>query len=350
MNVDLNQKFLEEIKELDPKVDEVIAPFTTYKVGGKADFLVVTRSAEELKKVVLSAIKNSIEYIILGRGANVLVSDKGVRGLVIINKSDSISFINSDGEKIVSEIEAIPPRHQKVDNEFYDFNDLLFEEEGEEVKVVFDSGVDLAKAISFTLKNKLSGLQWFAGIPSTIGGALYNNIHGGTKHFSDYFYSAEVIDSKGEVKTFYFKDFNFGYDSSVLREGKGLVVLKVTLILKKLNDDLIKKAEFVAKEWLKRKMNQPKKTSGCVFQNIPKEDQDRLELPTPSVGYIVDKIFNLSGEASGGAKISEKHGNFIENTGDAKAEDILKLINKIKTKAKTELDLDLKEEINYLGF
>jgi UDP-N-acetylmuramate dehydrogenase len=349
MKTHLNQQFLEEIKDFDFKLNEKIAPFTTYKVGGEADILVVTKSSEELKKLIQISIKNQVEYTILGKGADVLVSDEGVRGLVVVNKAENISLPNSV-KVFEKNIQPITPRHQKADENFYDFEDLVFEENGEEIQVVFDSGVDLARAISFTIKNNLSGLQWFAGIPSTMGGALYNNVHGGTKHFSDYFYSAEVINSEGEVKTLFFEDFKFGYDSSILREEDGLVVLKVTLILKRLSDDLAKKAEFVAREWLKRKKDQPKKTSGCIFQNISKEDQDRLELPTPSVGYIVDKIFGLTGELEGGAKISEKHANFIENTGDAKAKDILSLINKIKTKAKKELDLELKEEINYLGF
>ena len=210
-----NPDFLNGITEFQPKFEEPLSSFSTWKVGGPAEILVIAKNADDLEKIVIMAIENQIPYTILGHASNVLISDLGLRGFVIINKSRQVKILesqsnNSDELIVGKESEEydiyITPRHTETgDPKFYSFADLDYEETGiagDEIvpltksQVVFDSGVGLSYSIAWSLQNGLTGLQWFAGIPGTMGGALYNNIHGGTRHFSDNFVSCKVLISK----------------------------------------------------------------------------------------------------------------------------------------------------------
>jgi UDP-N-acetylmuramate dehydrogenase len=350
----MNQEFLEKISKYSPKFDYPLAEYTTYKIGGPAEVLVVVKNSNDLEELIGSALKFEIPYRIIGWGANVLIADRGLKGLVIINRSRNILIHDKDSQEVQLEEKEedffnpfIQPRHATADEEFYSFEDLDYQETGERVKVTFDSGVDLPFAIAYSLKNGLTGLQWFAGIPSTLGGALYNNIHGGTRHFSDYFVSAKVLDPQKGVEIYDYKKFQFGYDQSILRNNPRLVVLNITLNLFHGDKD---KAQYVAREWSKRKRRQAKNSCGCVFKNIPAEKQEELNLPTPSVGYIVDKKLEWSGRSQGKAQISTEHANFILNQGGAKASDVLQLIKEISLATKKQFTLTLEPEINLLGF
>ncbi|MEM1312770.1 MAG: hypothetical protein AAGF07_04905 [Patescibacteria group bacterium] len=351
-------QIVNQAKAVDLKISqkESLAPYTTWQIGGLAEYLAISNNSEELTKLVKLAIDNQINYTIIGGGSNTLISDEGIKGLVVINKSKNIEILEDNKTGAIQDIEQfeadnynpwIPPRHGEEDNSFYSFKDLDYQESGNRIKVKLNSGVSLPWAIAWTLKNQITGLQFFAGIPGTIGGALFNNIHGGTKHFSDYFHSAKVL-VDGQLSEFKFEDFKFGYDQSVIRDQKNIVVIEVTLNL--FQGD-IKKAKYVASEWMKRKRTQPRRTAGCTFKNIPLEKQAELGFPTPSVGYIVDKKFGWRGKTSGDAIISQNHANFIENqSGKATAKDVINLINQIKDRADKDLGLDLETEISLLGF
>ena len=191
----MHPEFIESLADFNIKYNEPLAPYTTWNIGGPAEMLVVTNTADELVRVIKAAIKFDTPYTILGGGSNVLISDNGIKGLVVINKSREIEIIdNNEENKELTADEAtafnpwIQPRHGEEDDGFYTFKDLDYTETGERVKIKVASGVDLTWATAWTIKNGATGLQFFAGIPGTIGGALFNNIHGGTKHFSDYFY------------------------------------------------------------------------------------------------------------------------------------------------------------------
>ena len=338
--------FLENTQEFEPKQNYCLKQFTTYKIGGPGEIVIVVKDSQQLQKVIGAAQKFEIGYQILGAGSDVLISDKGLRGLTVINKSKNIQVL----ESFEGQIPKIPPIHQEAGQDFYSFKDIDFLEQGQRVLVDFESGVNLAVAISFTLKNNLMGLQWFSGIPSTMGGALYNNIHGGSHHLSDYFYSAKVLTAKSQVVELGFKDFSFGYDKSILRQDQGLTVLSLKLALIRARDlEDIATAKNTAKEWLLRKKRQPKNSCGCVFKNISTQDQQRLKLPTPSTGYFIDKVLGLGGRRLGGAKIAPGHANFIINEDQATATDVWKLAKLIKTQAQQKYNLDLEFEINLLG-
>jgi len=360
------------------KQNEALFPYTTWKIGGNAEFLVEVKSAINLQKVLEICLNHDIKYRILGKASNVLISDNGLKGLTIINRTSKYSLpsdlnLKNRQANLDTTNPIVTHRHSETgDPKFYSFADLEFEETSAGVDLTFDSAVELASAITVTTKNNISGLQWFAGIPGTVGGCLYNNIHGGTRHFSDYFKSAKLLipassslikkmdsnqisDFKIIQKTSSFVEieagydfFGFGYDSSILRLHSEIVVLCVTLKLYPRDDT---KALQVAREWFMRKKIQPKKSCGSVFQCITLEEQEKNGFPTASAGYIIDKVLNWRGKKSGDVWISEKHANFIENLGQvAKSEDVLFLIKEVKKEVKNRLGIVLHPEINFLGF
>ncbi|MEI6887142.1 MAG: FAD-binding protein, partial [bacterium] len=228
-----------------------------------------------------------------------------------------------------------------------EFKDLDYDESSlENVKVKLDSGVSLAYAMNYLIDKGITGLQWFAGIPGTIGGAIYNNIHGGTHSLSEYLIEVEVIDSNGIVKTINISELGMGYEKSRFQQTGELIVSGTFNF--KVGDK--EKAKYVSIEWARRKISQPRNSLGSVFRNISKEDQLRLNLPTPSIGYLVEHKLMLSGYQVGDAKVCETSNNFIVNLGNATSNDYLEVIKKIKQEAKSQFNIDLKPEIFFKGF
>jgi len=254
-----------------------LAPYTTVKIGGPADIFVQTKSSEELKNILrfIYDLSSTISLTILGNGSNVLISDSGIRGVVIKNDSN--------------EIEILPNNQVKV-----------------------SSGVQLPQLINFTLDNNLVGLEEFAYIPSTVGGAIAGNIHGDDKHlFSQFVVSVEKIN-----------DFII---SAILQLNPGN-----TTVAKQKFQNIIQRKSAI------QSMN----SLGSVFKNNPIQD--------PS-GMIIDQKLNLKGYSIGDAQISPLHANFIINNGQATAADYFKLVKFIQTQAQEKLDITLEPEIKFLG-
>lgn len=252
-----------------------LAPYTTVKIGGPADFFIHTKNSSEFIEAIKYGQKNNLPITVLGNGSNVLISDSGIRGLVIKNDSN--------------EIKILPDNKVKV-----------------------SSGTQLSYLINFTLDHNLLGLEEFAYIPSTVGGAIAGDIHGDNKClFSQFVDSIEK-----------YQDFII---SAVLKLNSG----NSNLAKQKVQDIIQKKVAF-------QSMN----SLGSVFKNTPGQD--------PS-GMIIDKNLNLKGYSIGQAQISPKHGNFILNNGGATAADYLALINLIQSKVQETLGFQFELEIKLLG-
>ena len=192
----------------------------------------------------------------------------------------------------------------------------------------------------------MTGLQWFSGIPGTIGGAVFNNIHGGSHFMEEYIDEAEVLTQDGQVKTISHEQMNFDYDYSRFHNS-GEVILTVKLCLYKGDEEKAKKASVL---WATKKKLQPHNTAGCCFQNVLPAEQKKLKLASNSWGFIIDKILGLKGKRIGGAEISPKHAAFIENRGGATAADVLGLFELIYSSAKEKLGITPKPELIFLGF
>lgn len=285
----------------------ILAPYTTFHIGGPADHFVVVSSLDELKEAVLWAKKQDMPYFILGMGANILVSDKGYRGLVIKNEAKA-----------------------------YQFDDNLLSAQ---------SGASIAELITACMREDLSGLEDFAGIPSTVGGALWQNLHFLNPDRSSTVYIADIIDEAfmlhedGSTATVGKDYFKFGYDQSILHTKKD-IVLSATFALSVKDAAVIQHTIDTNLEWRAQKhpKNATSNSAGSVFKKIEGK----------GAGRLIEQV-GLKGKQIGGAQISMTHANFIVNTGNATAQDVVDLIRLVITTVKNQLNLDMEPEISFVG-
>jgi len=353
----METKLQELVNKLNPKytkLNEPLSLHTTVGIGGPADVWYEAQSTPEFIETINLARRLGVPVTILGRGSNVLVSDDGIRGLVLKNGSKNIVV---GSEVPVQETEELEKEMSKIefrwasDNQKgtfkYEFKDLDYDETDKpRIEVKIDSGVDMAFAINFLINKDITGLQWYARIPGNMGGWIYNNVHGGTHFINELVKSVQVLSEDGAVINLKASELNFGYDESRFHNSEE-VILSATLNLYKGDKE---KAKYVALEWAKRKAIQPHKSTGSVFKNISNDDKLRLDYPTASIGYIIEHVINLSGFRVGGAGISKAHHGFIENFGNATAKDYLEVIKTIQAKTLASNGIQLHPEIFFLGF
>ena len=353
-----------EFPQLEFLPEAVLAPFTAIKIGGPAEVLVTVQKSEDLLALLQHCRAHAIPATMLGWGANTLIADRGLRGLVIRNvtksltihpatgaasdptaTTDSASTTNPAPESPTTT--KIQARHTAVTTA-HDFSALDYEEspDTEGVDLTVAGGWPLPSLIATLLAQGITGLQWYARIPATLGGAIVNNIHGGTHFISEVITSVRVLTPDNKIVTLSASDCAFGYDYSRFHTSKEVII---DAQLKLWRGDATRAQATVA-EWAKRKSAQPQKSLGCVFQNISSEEQQRAGLPTPSVGYIIDQVLGLKGTRVGGAQISSQHAAFIENVENATAEDYLELTTMIMTATREKLGITLKPEIFFMGF
>ena len=279
----------------------LLAPYTTFKIGGRAKYFCEARNSEDIITAITMAKKEDLPFFILGNGSNILVSDNGFEGLVIKFSIFNFQFSNN--------------------------------------KITADAGVLLSKLVDESVKLGLTGLEWAAGIPGTVGGAVRGNAGAFGSSIVDIVKEIKVLDiGTSQVQILNNKDCKFGYRDSVFKHNKNLILLSVELELKK--GDKERSREMIREYLKKRQETQPLEfmSAGCIFKNPAGR----------SAGYLIEQC-GLKGKKINGAMISEKHANFIINTGGAKAEDVINLINLCKEKVKEKFGVKLEEEIEYLG-
>jgi len=320
------------------RVDQPMGKDTTFGVGGPADFFYETKRGKELVGAINLAKKLDLPIFILGAGSNLVVSDKGIRWLVIKNSCLEFSF------KPFSETFSPP----KINSRFKQKDDsLTSSKDNHRFVVTAGSGWRLPSLINRCFKEGLIGLEWFAGIPGSLGGAVYMNIHGADLFLSDFVYRVRVWDEKKDKEEYLdYHQLKFGYDYSIFHE-KQFIIISVDLILRQGD---IAKAKKRYGSWLKAKIRiQPQRSSGSIWQNLSAAEQKKHNLPTAGIGYLIDKRLGLKGKKIGRARISIKHAGFIENLGGASAADVLELIGLVEKRAKKELGIELKREVELVG-
>jgi len=347
------EKLIQKLKPENTKLNEPLSKHTNLKIGGPADIFYTPKTTNELIEAVEAARMLEVPITMLGWGANSLVGDRGIRGLVIRNHSKQIIIGDekpytekeAEDEEIIARWAAAG--EEEGGRKMYDFADLDYDESDKPiVEVKMDSGVDLPFAINYLIKQGLTGLQWYGRIPATIGGAVFNNIHGGTHHIDELIKDVKVLAPNNEVITLSKEEIGAGYDESRFHTS-GEIILNVTFNLRRGDAE---KAKYVATEWTKRKYAlQPSNSCGCIFKNISNEEKEQRGWPTGSVGYIIEHQLKMTGFSIGDAEISSKHHNFIENKGNATAKDYLAVIQEIQKRAKEQLNITLEPEIFYLG-
>jgi UDP-N-acetylmuramate dehydrogenase len=287
--------------------DVLLAPLTTYRIGGPADWFVAVQTADELAQAVTVARQIDMPFFLLGTGANILVGDLGYRGLVIHNRA----------------------RHIEVQGS----------------RVVAESGTVIADLIELTARAGLSGLEHFAGIPSSVGGAVWQNLHFlapdrvRTLFIEEVIESAEILDEDDRRRTVDRDFFEFGYDDSILHH-RPIVVLSVVFQLMPRAIDLIRHQAQENLAW--RAARQPPvdqfPSCGSVFKKIE----------GVGAGRLIDQA-GLKGHQLGGAQISPKHANFIVNRGGATAQDVLALAGLAQAEVRRQTGYDLQMEIRLVG-
>lgn len=350
---DLLNQLQTQFPDFKFKGEHQLAPYTTVKIGGPAEVFYLAKDQKKFEQLLSFTKKEDIKTTVLGWGANTLIADRGIRGLVILNKAGQIK-VTGDSEdaknieiKIEDEVVARWDSDNKQGSFKYEFKDLDYDEsDSPRVKVEIDAGVSLNQAIVSLINKGITGLQWYARIPSTIGGAVYNNIHGGTHFIGEVIESVRVMNSSGEIFVLDKEELEFEYDYSRFHKTDE-VILSATFNL--FRGD-VQKAKYVYKEWNKRKSIQPHNSLGCVFKNISNQEKEKLGYPTTSVGYLVEHVLGMKDYHVGDAHVSEYHCAFIENKGQATASDYLQVIKNIIKEAKIKTGLTISPEIFFLGF
>ncbi len=311
----------ERLKENVP-----LAAFTTFKIGGPADLFYEARTIEDLAGAVIKAREAKIPVTILGGGSNVLIGDKGIRGLVIKNNTGAITIRGMKGTVEGGEAKG-------------------------KVFVETDSGVVFNKLVRFTVEEGLGGLEAHLGLPGTVGGAIFMNSKW-TKpesYVGDALYQVTILTPENEIKVVDRSYFRFAYDSSIIQKTKDLV-LRVVFALTPQNKEALWSVANQSVAYRRESQPQGVKSPGCTFRNISKAEAVAVATPghTTSAGFLVDHA-GLKGAAVGDAQISPIHANFIINNGRASARDVVELMELARAKVKKQFGVELVEEIVRLG-
>lgn len=287
--------------------DVVLAPFTTFGIGGPADLFTMTHSAEELVEALRFARRERLPSFVLGTGANILVGDLGFRGLVICNRASHVRFEDS-------QLEA-------------------------------ESGATIAELIKLTTDRGLSGLEHYINIPSTVGGAMWQNLHflspdrTRTVFIEECVNSARLLTGDDQIQVVDRDYFRFGYDHSILHTNDD-VVLAVTFDL--MRSDPGRMREIAEKNAAWRAANHPpgaeRQSAGSIFQRIE----------NVGAGRLIDAA-GLKGMRIGGAEISPRHANYIINVDSASARDVCELIAYTRDRVRADSGYELEPEIGFVG-
>ena len=292
------------------KRDAPLAPLTTFKVGGPADWLIDVASVDALTGVLAAARDAGMPVTVLGGGSNVLIGDRGIRGAVIRLTLGNISAPRPD-------------------------------------RVRADAGVTINGLVRWTVGRGLAGLEAWAGTPGTVGGAIYGNAHFNGRNIGDLVATVGLVTPDGVAATVPRLELGLAYDTSRLKKTREILVWAEFEVQPGEPDAL----RAVARASLAhRKRTQPLESpsAGCIFQN-PDPTADRLPPGVPaSAGALIDRV-GLKGARVGGAAISTTHANFFIADGGASARDILTLIERAREAVRRQFQVELRDEIITLG-
>lgn len=304
-----------ELKEIIEKSDleipkerilfnEPMKKYTTFKIGGPAECLIKIENVEELKKVLKLANENNVNITVIGNGSNVLVLDEGIKGITLIIKIEGYNFYSLDNKKIIISVGA---------------------------------GEKIPKMGKIFLNNSLTGFEEISGIPGSFGGAVRMNAGANGKEMKDIVKSVKCVDYLGNEKIFSNGEMKFEYRRSILKYEK-YIVTEVEMELEKGDkEQILAKMEKYSNS---RKEKQPLEypSAGSTF----KRGEDFL------TAKLIEEA-GLKGVCVGEAEVSTKHSGFIINKGNAKAKDVLELVEKVKKEIYKKFDKKIELEIEVIG-
>jgi UDP-N-acetylmuramate dehydrogenase len=290
--------------------NELLAPYTTFRIGGPADLFYTTDTADDLAAAVTAARELQVPYFVLGLGANILVGDRGFRGLVIRNKASHFSFSDTGLLRV-------------------------------------ESGAVVGELIPEAVERGWSGLEHYVGIPSTVGGAVWQNLHflepeperKKTMFIADVFHSCELLTQEGERKTVGPDYMQFGYDTSVLHH-RDDIALAVTFQLERGDTAAMHRIMQENLSWrgARHPWLQFHPSAGSIFKKIE----------GMGAGRLIDQC-GLKGHRHGNAQISHIHANIMVNLGSATAKDVRELIAIAQDAVEKKFGVRLEPEIGFIG-
>lgn len=301
----MDSNFLKKLIEIAGSgqvcTDEPMKQHTTFRIGGRADYFVSPTETEQIRKIIELCRRENMPWYVIGNGSNLLVSDHGFRGVIIR------LFKNYAGLRI----------------------------EGEQIFV--QAGALLSRTANAALQEGLTGFEFAAGIPGTIGGAMVMNAGAYGGEMKDITESVTVLTPEGELLTLKREELEMGYRTSLIAR-KGYLVLEAVLRLTRGDQEQIKEkmADLRQRRISKQPLEYP--SAGSTFKRPQ--------------GYFAGKLImdaGLRGFQIGGAQVSEKHCGFVINTGNATAEDVLELIRQVSAKVKAREGVALEPEVKLLG-
>jgi len=286
-----------------------LADYTTMKVGGAARYFYVADDIKNFMKAIIFIQDEKIPYIIIGGGSNIIVSDKGFDGLVILNKASNISFIP------------------------------------EKAQVIVDSGVSLMRLIMESANRDLGGIECLYGIPGTVGGAVYGNAGSNETEIASFIKSITLIDSNNKIirvkPDWLMADYRSTKLKNLKKSGKkSPIILTVTFQLSHHKKEEISRKIQYFKVLREEKQPYNKPSAGSIFKNVGREKEKRA-------GYILDQV-GAKKLKVGGAEVSKKHANFIVNFKNATSGDIIELIEGMKKLAHDNYGVELEEEVELI--
>jgi UDP-N-acetylmuramate dehydrogenase len=287
-----------------------LGPLTTFRVGGPADWLVETRSADEIVAALRIASRFGVSVTILGGGSNVLVADAGIRGLVVRPRGGEVRRVGGS-------------------------------------RVRADAAISINALVRWTIGHGCAGLEAWAGTPGTVGGAVFGNAHFAGRSIGELIVGVRLVSRDGATSDVGADAMAFAYDASRLQQ-TGEVLLSADFRVSSGEPAVLRATARASLAY--RKGTQPLDTpsAGCIFQN-PQPGQDVVPEGIPwSAGALVDRA-GLKDASIGGARVSPVHGNFIVNDGQARAADIRQLIARCRDTVRERFGVSLREEIVYLG-
>lgn len=304
---------------LDWKFDADLAPVTYMKIGGPAEALVTLSTIEDITAVSQFCRKKAIKMTILGGASNVIVSNSGIDGVVIRIANETITKGTTEGEY---------------------------------TEVIAGAGMKMAPLVAKTVAMGLTGLEYFLGVPGTLGGAIYNNAHYLQDLIGEHVSAVHAVAKDGSARWIPAEECEFAYEHSRFQK-TGEIILEVKFSLKAGDPQASQEKIKHATEYRAKTQPLGIPSSGCIFQNVPNSEQlqqtfpDFADKPYVPGGYIIDQA-GLKGTKIGGIQVSQKHAAWFENDGTGTSDDVKALIKKVKDTVKTKFDVELHEEVFYI--
>lgn len=301
----IKDSFIQELTDIagtdQIKIDEPMKKHTTFRIGGNAKCFVTPQNIDTLQEIIACCRSHNVEYFVMGNGSNLLVSDKGYSG-VVIQLFRNFQEITVDGNRITAQAGAL-----------------------------------LSSVANMALKKDLTGFEFAAGIPGTIGGAIVMNAGAYDGEMKQVVQEVKVLDSQGKVFVLTREQLELGYRTSRLQK-ESLIALEITIELSQGSHEAIESRMNELKE--RRTSKQPLEfpSAGSTFKRPEGNYAGKLIMEAGFRGYQV-----------GGARVSDKHCGFVVNAGEATAADVIELTNQIQDKVYKDTGIRLEMEIRKLG-